>query len=65
MQTIKIRVDQGVVSVENLPENCEVVVRDYDTEGASEDDFVQDSEGEDCFYQKWVKGADGDITWTR
>lgn len=60
MIRVIIRVDGGIASVDKCPADVEVVIRDYDIEGASEDEISQDDNGDDC-YEKIETGPIGAI----
>lgn len=50
---IIVQIKEGLVEVHNIPKGMEVVVRDYDTQGADSKDLKKDEDGIDCFESIW------------
>lgn len=48
---IIIGIEGGVASVDEttIPKNIEIVIRDYDIDGADEERLSEDEEGNQCF----------------
>lgn len=52
--TIVITIEGGLVQdVSNIPPGMKVVVRDYDCEGADDDELSKDERGDDCYVTVW------------
>ena len=54
-----IHIVAGVATVEKAPAGLRIIQRDYDTEGASPEDFdsYTDDAGKECFHSAWVAGS--------
>lgn len=57
MKEITIKVEGGCVNNVEAPNEAEVNVFDYDTEGIDEDDISEDRDGEECIVSTFNKGG--------
>lgn len=53
MKTVRITVEGGVIQYVDCPRGVRVVVRDYDVDGAEEENLQQDENGDDYVEGVW------------
>lgn len=53
LKIVKVRVSSGVVIDVEVPEGVQVLVYDYDVEGAPPLDLGVDEAGKACFFSEW------------
>ena len=56
---VEVYVEGGLVDWVNMPPGVRVIVRDYDIEGADEENIVTDKDGDECTETEWF--ADGSV----
>ena len=61
MKTINIIIEGGVIlSVDDIPEGVEVVVKDFDAEGVDPDRLIESTESPgDFYFESWWGGRLG------
>ena len=54
---VEITVEDGLISDVKAPHGVQVIVRDYDTDGADESKLQRDNDGRRCVVATWEGGA--------
>ena len=61
-KSIVITMEGGLIQeIEGIPQDVVLVVRDYDMEGAGDDELTLDENGDACFESIWEKDEQPEV----